>query len=250
MKLVKKWLFPILTCLIVAGAAVLPPYISQVKDEQQFGQVHSSELNVDALPVREPPDLLDRLELYARWCTPTEAIPSSQTSEMDVDLAEQALERLVQAGVIPGYLLRDSVEQAFVNCILLWNPTDSMGNQTPIKFWRVKAYLGDRSLSMDLDSESGLPLHLNLYDPNIAQWLQYKDPDTLPDLAQCYFDLLGLEANLVDAGVVSETVPWERQFTVEGTDLCYRVAFNATTLDISADQSGTSSYGVSNLYDR
>lgn len=250
MKLVKKYLFPILTCLIVAGAAVLPPYISQVRDNKQFGQIHAEELNTDILSIREPPDLLERLELYARWCTPAETIPSFQNPETDVDLAEQALERLVQANVIPGHLFWDSVEQADATRLLLWNPTDSMGSQTPIEFWRVKVYLGDRSLSMDLDSESGLPLHLNLYDPNIAQWLQYKDPDALPDLAQCYFDLLGLEANLVDAGAVSETAPWERQFTVEGTDLCYRVAFNGTTLDISVDQSGTSSYGVSNLHDR
>lgn len=154
MKLIKKWLFPILTCLIIVGAAVLPPYISQVRDSKQFGQIHAEELNADILSAREPPDLLERLELYARWCTPTETIPSFQNPETDVDLAEQALERLVQAGVIPGHLLWDSVEQADATRLLLWNPTDSMGNQTPIEFWRVKVYLGDRSLSMDLDGEA------------------------------------------------------------------------------------------------
>lgn len=250
MKLARKWLFPILTCLIVAGAAVLPPYISQVKDSQQFEQVHSSELNADALPVREAWDLLDRLELYARWYTNAEIIPSFQTPEMDVDLAAQTLEHLVQADVIPGHLLWDPVEQADAKRILLWNPTNSMGIQTPIEFWRVKVYLGDRSLSMDLDGESGLPLHLNLYDPNMAQWLKYKDPGTLPALAECYFDLLGLETHLVEAGVKPETAPWERQFTVEGTELCYRVAFSGTTLDIRLGQSGTNSYDASNSYDR
>ena len=249
MKLVKKWLFPILTCLIVAGAAVLPPYISQVKDGKQFGQVHSSELNADALPVREAWDLLDRLGLYACWYTNSEIIPSFQTPEIDVDLAAQTLEYLVQADVIPGHLLWDPMEQADTKRILLWNPTNSMGNQTPVEFWRVKVYLGNRSLSMDLDGESGLPLHLNLYDPDIAQWLQYKDPAALLELAQCYFDLLGLEASLAEVNPMPGTAPWERRFAVEETELCYRVAFNGTTLDIGLDQSGAGSYDASNPHD-
>ena len=242
MKLVKKWLFPILTCLIVMGAAVLPPYISQLRDEGQFGQIHAEELAADVLPVQEPLDLLERLKLYARWYTNSEIIPSFQIPEMDVDLATQTLEHLAQAGVIPRYLLRDSVEQAYANCILLWNPTDSMGNQTPIKFWRVKVYLGDRSLSMDLDGESGLPLYLNLYDPNMAQWLKYKDPETLPNLAECYFDLLEIEADPEQEDISSDSVPWERQFLIERTDICYRVAFNATVLTIALNQNGTISY--------
>lgn len=240
MKLMKKWLFPILTCLIIVGAAVLPPYISQVKDSEQFGRIHAEELNMDTLPIREPPDLLKRLELYARWRTPAETIPSVQNPEMNVGLTEQALEYLVQTDVIPGHLLWDSVEQADAKRILLWNPTDSMGSQTPIEFWRVKVYLGDRSLSMDLDSETGLPLFLNLYDPDMAQWLNYKDPNTLPDLAKCYFDLLEVEADLVEGDIPLDSAPWERQFLIKGTDICYRFSFNATVLTIDLDQNWTS----------
>ena len=65
MKLIKKWLLPVLTCLIVAGAAVLPPYISQARDDRQFGQVHAEELDAVPLPVYEPPTLMDRIKLYA-----------------------------------------------------------------------------------------------------------------------------------------------------------------------------------------
>ena len=100
MKLVKKWLFPILTWLIVVAAAVLPPYISQVKDGQQFGQIHSSELNADALPIREPPNFLERLELYARWKEQVEPVPFFQNPETDDELstrlAVHALESLVR----------------------------------------------------------------------------------------------------------------------------------------------------------
>ena len=50
-QLVKKWLFPALTCLIVAGAAMLPPLVSQARDVRLLGQVHAELLDADALPV-------------------------------------------------------------------------------------------------------------------------------------------------------------------------------------------------------
>lgn len=236
MKLVKKYLFPILTCLIVAGVAVLPPYISQLRDEGQFGQIHAEELAADVLPAQEPLDLLERLKLYARWRTPSETVPSFQTSETDVDLAALVLEGLVEADVIPSQLLWDSVGQADARRILLWNPTDSMSNQTPVEFWRVNIYLGDGSLSVDLDGDSGRPVCLKLYDPNMAQWLQYKDPNALPNLAECYFDYLELEADSVNGDIPSDHAPWERQFLIRGTDICYRFSFNGTILTIDLDQ--------------
>ena len=241
MKRFKKWLFPILTCLIVAGAAVLPPYLSQLRDAGQFGQIHVEGLAADALPVREPLDLLGRLKLYARWHDPLEAIPSFQTpamEEMDSELAQQALEELARAGVIPEHLLENALEQSDVNRILLWDPIDGIGRQEPVEFWRVTAAFGNGSVWMHLDSESGLPLCLGLYDPNMARWLHYKEPDTLPNLAGCYFDLLGLEARLVETDPISDAAPWSRKFLIEGTDLCYHVSFNATTLAIDLEQDG------------
>ena len=47
MKLVRKWLFPALTCLIVLGAAALPARVSQMRDARQFGQVHTEALEAD-----------------------------------------------------------------------------------------------------------------------------------------------------------------------------------------------------------
>ena len=239
MRVIKKWLFPVLTCLIALGAAVLPPYLSEVRDARQFGQVHTEELSADPLPVREAWDLLDRLELYARWYTNSEIIPSFQTPEMDealnTRLAVQALMSLEQAGVIPGHRL--PVKQASVNRILLWNPADSMDSQTPVEFWKAAGDLGDGSFWVTLDGESGLPLELHLYDPNMAQWLAYKEASTLPHLAEQFFALLGLETNLVDLQLPADNAPWERQFAVAGTGIVYWVSFNATTLDIDMEPS-------------
>ena len=242
MKLVKKWLFPILTCLIVMGAAVLPPYISQIKDNRQFAQIHTSELNADALPVWEGRNLLERLELYARWSTDhSEIIPSFQTvpdseEAENVELAEQtlnqALDHLTQAGVIPAYLLEFPLEHTGITRILLWNPADSMSSQEPLEFWSVTAEFGEDSLWIMVDSESGLPLDLNLYDPNMARWLFYKDPNTLPDLAERFFGLLDLEAEMVETDIPSDAAPWERHFDIKGAEIQYGFFFNATMLDI------------------
>lgn len=237
MKLVKKWLFPILTCLIIIGAAILPPLISQVKDSQQFAQIHISELNADALPVREGRNQLERLELCARWHTNSEIIPSFQIPVLEVDLAdtelaEQALNFLTQADVIPARLLLSPMERISMDRILLWDTKDSMSSQEPVEFWRVTADFGNCHIWMTVDSESGLPLTLSLSDPNMAQWLLYKDPDTLPNMAERYFDLLDLEAGLVETGILSDATPWERYFIIEGTEVRYGFVFNATQLTI------------------
>ena len=246
MKLVSKWLFPVLTCLIIMGAVVLPPYISHIRDDRQFfGQIHTSELDAEALPVWEGWDLLERLELYARWHTMSDVIPSFQTApeseepEM-VELAErvldQALNRLIQAGVIPSRLSAYPLERAGITRILLWDPVDSMRSREAVEFWSVTADWGEGSLWITVDSESGLPLVLSIYDPDMAQWLSDKDPDTLPNLAERFFDLLGLEAEMTETDIPSDAVLWNRHFAIEGTRIRYWVAFSspdATILDIS-----------------
>ena len=246
MKLMKKYLFPILTCLIVAGAVVLPPYISHIRDEQQFfGQIHTSELDAEALPVREGRNLLERMKLYARWSTDQsgdrEIIPSLQTELADeesenMELAEQILNRaldyLTQAGVLPAYLFEFPFENTVINRVLLWD-TDSMNSRNSAEYWSLEADFGDRHLWIIIDSESGLPLKFSISDPNMAQWLAYKDPDTLPDLAERFFDLLDLYVEMEETDIPSDVSPWERYFDIRGTAIRYRFSFNATILDIS-----------------
>ena len=238
MKLMKKWLFPIFTCLIAIGAVILPPFISLVKDNRQFAQIQTSELNADVLPVWEGRNQLERLELYVRWSTDhSEIIPSFQTVLADEDsrneeLAEQALNRLIQAGVLPAYLFEFPLEYISMNRILLWDPADSISSQEPVEFWRITAGFENGSLWMTVDGESGLPLTLSLSDPNMAQWLPYKDPETLPNMAEHYFDLLDLEAEPLETDVPSDAAPWERYFVIKGTEVQYGLVFNATLLTI------------------
>ena len=256
MKLVKKWLFPILTCLIVAGAVVLPPYISHIRDNRQFfGQIHTSELDAEALPVWEGRDLLERLELYARWHTdPSEIIPSFQApieaelvySLAYIGLAEQALDHLAQADIIPAHFLQYPLELIKMDRILLWDPTENMGSQEPVQFWKVTAYLNKVFLWITIDGESGLPLEMSLSDPDMARWLSYKDPDALPGLAERFFDIWELKSELVQTLLPLDAAPWEWRFVTEGTEIQYWFSLNPTTLTISLGQSDTPSHIVLN----
>lgn len=254
MKLMKKWLFPVLTCLIVVGAAVLPQRVSQARDARQFGQVHTEELEAETLPAYEPPSLLERMELYARWSVRAETIPSFQTpamyeenSQETQDLARQALDRLAQAEVIPSKLLSSDLAITSMDHILLWDPAVSIAHQDPVEFWAIMADFGEGSFWARLDGESGLLLEISLYDPNMARWLTYKDPNTLPELAGRFFGLLELEHTETDAPAAE--APWERMYRVEGSEIIYRLSFNATMLNISLEYNGANQSGGSSGYD-
>ncbi len=259
MRLAKKWLFPLLTCLVVLGSVALPRRISEARDAKQLGQIHTEDLAEEDLPVYEPPSLMDRLELYARWCTPSETIPSFQSPAILYDedpgqcenLVRQALERLAQAEVIPSHFLSSTLTITSLNRILLWDPAVSAGRQEPMEFWSVMADLGDGSFWMRLDGESGLPLTWSLYDPNMARWLPYKDPQALPSLAERYFALLDLEA--AEVGASGDTALWERHFSTADTGITYEISFNATMLNIQVtwDTTGPiSNFDHSSGFDR
>lgn len=215
MKLVKKWLLPVLICLAVAEAAVLPPHLSLIRDHQQFRQVHIEELAADSLPIRETPTLPERLALYVSWMDDEKVVPSFQSPGEEgqaqaKELIRAALERLAQAGVIPEKLLVDKAadpEIAFWTYFLLWNPESSIAGQAPVGFWRVTADLGDCPVQLDIDQESGLPVRLSLYDLELAQWLAWKDTAAQAAVGRGFLSLLGLEVeearpDAVDPGSV------------------------------------------------
>lgn len=227
MKYVKQWLIPVLTCLIVAGAAVLPPYLSQLRDVKQFGQIHTEGLAADGLPVREEPDLAARLALYVRWNDNKEIIPSFQSPESDwkgqaEELIQAALERLTQAGVIPEKLLvgkAATLEITSWTYVLLWDPDVGVAGQNPIGFWRITAELGERSMWMDIDQESGLPAQLGFYDPAMTRWMPWEDRTARAAALEGFLSMLGL------AGEEVNPVPFDPnciRYRVADCDFCYQ----------------------------
>lgn len=228
MKLLRKWLFPALTCLIVIGAAVLPPRLSQARDAREFGQVHAEALEAEELPVYEPPSLLDRLKLFVRWSSGVETIPSFQSREEQyVEKAKQvtweALEQLVDGGLIPDYLA-EGLELTSWSYVLLWDTESSIADQAPTIIWRVSADFGDKAwmatLWMDVDAESGLPLTLDVYDSDINQWLPY-EADAFQQWTDQYLALLGLDVELVDVTGPKENGGLALDYDIRDTNFGY-----------------------------
>lgn len=209
MKLVKKWLFPALTCLIVAGAAALPPLISQARDARQFGQVHTEELAADSLPAYEPPSLADRLELYIRWRDSEWAVPSVRSPEEN---DEHQAEELIRAGLerlVEGDVFSDDARTLWTerylpdlhisswSYVLLWDLEDGVVQRKPYAIWELAAVMDTCTVWMALDTESGLPLYFDIYNSDLVQWISPKDPEALPSMAERFLTLLGLEAEPV-----------------------------------------------------
>lgn len=209
MKPVRKWLLPALTCLIVVGAAILPPQVSRLRDLRQFGQVHTEALEADNLPVYEPPSLTDRLELYLRWRDSEWAVPSVRSPEEErEDQAEKliraGLERLVEGDVFSADARTLWAERYLPDLhisswsyVLLWDMEDGVVPQEPCAIWELTAVMDTCTVGLALDAESGLPLYFDIYDSNLVQWISSKDPEALPSMAERFLALLGLEGERV-----------------------------------------------------
>lgn len=252
MKLVKKWLFPVLTCLLVAGAALLPQGVSEARDAKQFGAVHAETMAADRLPVQdqEPPSLTDRIDLYLRWLGLQEAIPSFRTpasiSEQEAaEMAGVVLDMLISGQVLSEQVLMDEetgdlrrLEVTYCYYILIWDPEKGAAQQEPHAIWELSADLGSSSgsLWMTLDAETGLPLYIQLYDPNMDQWLSPKDPGALPTAAENFFDLLGLEGDPVILSTLDNgSGIGQCVYRVKGTDFYYRFDHTGMMLNISPE---------------
>lgn len=245
MKPVKKWLFPVLTCLIVAGAAVLPPRISEARDTRQFGQIHAEELAADGLPVREPPSLADRLTLYSYRLSIEHPVLSfedytyfEQFPQEKAELMQSVEDMLIEAGLIPRWVFE---EDSFVNLtayrILLWDPAGDGPVREPATFfsftWANYDKLHNKLLVVDVDQETGLPISFSIFDTNISQWLPY-EIEPARALSDKYFNLLGMEVREVDTGEPPEV--WrDVLYDLVGTTIRYQVRHLMTEVTIEPD---------------
>lgn len=208
MKVLRRWFFPCLACLIVLGAALLPARISEARDAAQLGQVHAEELEADSLSLRDPPDLLDRIALYARWYSHRDPILSFQDAVYEYSTAEdsialEAQNLLTESGVLPRILFReDPFDYVLVTRLMLWNPEDGAAAQGPAIFWDITwqqhfSQSHQKSIHAVIDAETRLPIYLRVKDTNMSQWLPYRTRD-LRARSEQFFTLLGLEVQVAD----------------------------------------------------
>lgn len=245
MKLLKKWLFPALTCLIVAGAAVLPPQISHARDARQFGQPHAEELAVDTLPAYEPPDLVDRLLLCSRRNYAEHPVLSfddyfyfEDFPQAKAELMQSVEDILTEAGLIPEWVFREEPFTALdASRLLLLDPAKDSPIQETITFhilsWANYDKTHNKHLTVYLDAESGLPIYLSIFDTNISQWLPY-ERESLQALAGRFFDLLGMDAQELGTG---DNEAWHAfVYVLTGTEVRYNVTRTPTAVTIEVDQ--------------
>ena len=247
MKFVKKWLFPFLTCLIAAGAAVLPPYISRIQDAKQFGQVHAEALEADSLPAREDPTLLDRMELFVQYSMVQPILSFRDAAYFEDsegrELANVTQELLTGAGVFPNWLFREEpFDQVTAGRVLLWDPAGKGTVQEVSVFWELHwSYYSNKnhqkSIELTLDAETGLPIHLFVDDTNMSQWLPYETRD-LRALAKRFFDLLGVEVQEVEPSGPWYVPSLNLSYAVVGTSMRFHISRAPTSLviQLSADR--------------
>ncbi|MBD5084145.1 MAG: hypothetical protein HDT33_03530 [Clostridiales bacterium] len=262
MKLVKKWLFPVLTCLIVAGAAVLPARVSQARDARQFGQIHTEELKADALPVYAPLSLADRMVLFTdRYSAQHPILSSDEGAYADtltkLQQAQMVQELLTGSGIVPEWVFEDfdPYEHLTVSRLLLWDPAEGAAAQEPSVFylfhWTYYTTPHNKSLTVNVDGETGLPIEVIVFDTNMSQWFPY-GWDELHDMANRYFEMMGLVDGL-DIEPMEPAEPDSKNYlalyySVIGTNLHYSVSRNPTSLGISLELNQNET-DFSGLYD-
>ncbi|MDE7389458.1 MAG: hypothetical protein K2M82_00725 [Lachnospiraceae bacterium] len=138
MKIFKKWLLPVLTCLIAAVAILLPPHISETKDTRLLNGIHTETLAEDRSSLQES-SLSQRIELLYLWTKGdkidalTQRFSEDEMNTNILPVAETALNDLFQevpamADVIPSMpeittgsrlFLRDTASGLSANMLLL-----------------------------------------------------------------------------------------------------------------------------------
>ncbi len=244
MRRLKKWLLPALTCLIVAGAAVLPPYLSRLGDQRLFGQIHTEELAADSFPVREPLTFRERLALYAGQYDSAHPVLSFRDNgyfeePKDKELVEAAMKQLMEAGIVSDWVFRETAfDDVAAARLLLWDPAGE-GVQEPSAYWDVEwNYHSDKrrqaSVSLVLDAETGLPIHLYIGDTNMSQWLPY-DTDALGAWAGRFLALLGLEFREVESAYPMFDPSLNLRYAVAESPVHFLVSRGPTSLTIQPE---------------
>lgn len=200
----KNWLFPLLTCLIALGLALLPLRLSIREDSRLTGVVHSEELREDSNFPAKVPELPGRIRLLAQ----SQSIPDALTI-MDKTLENAALEeaaaqsirelqRLTDAGILPEKLT-GSLDEFSGSRLYLRNQSDL----SSASFLNINAYNVDSGAYfwLVLDGETGKLLSLEL---NGWAMGKFSEANSL-EIGRLFLDGLGLTytEKIYEKGIIS-----------------------------------------------
>ena len=209
----KNGLFPLLTCLTVAGLTLLPLRLSVLEDRRLTGVVHSEELGEDSSFPARTPDLPGRLWLLAQrnslpeHLTIVEQILEREELDRTAALALAGLRELEESGVLPEGLTGD-IEGFSGSRMFLRDQSDL----SSASFVEISTYAQKTAdyLRLCLDGESGRILSLEVYSILLAKNLT--DAETV---GQTFLDGLGCACEFW------ESYGGEAVFRVPGTSVLY-----------------------------
>lgn len=170
MRGIKSALFVLLTCLVVAGAALVPPQLSLLRDRGLISSVHVEELTGDNNFSVWFPGQAERIELALCWqldlrnvSAVAQDINEGEWSQAE-DAAFTELGQLVWEGILPVYPNLAFVFLISAQRASVWTE----GNLGGAGFLLVDLYAEDANwtLSMLLDEESGRAIQLEFYAPD------------------------------------------------------------------------------------
>lgn len=197
MKRLDRWLLPILTCLVVLVAVLLPQRLSRWRDEAVLNGPHTEELKTEnELPTQSLP-LEERMMLMARYDEDMDAM-TAMVQELEQDggmeaLMRTELERLCESGILPWETLPEDLSPFLSRRLYLRAPEEIWG----ASFLVMEGYSkeDDVSLSLALDEETGYALRLELYSPALRKFVG--EP---VNIGTVFLDRLGVESECAGYG--------------------------------------------------
>ncbi len=171
MRILKVWILPCLTALVVLASAVLPQWLSRLGDQRLLGSVHTEEMAAENGLAFRTPDLLERLEMATAWSydTGTLSVFTQEVSDESGELAEQVLAELrslADSGVLPEELVLD--ETPNIQGLRVFLRDRETGLST--SFWCLDGKGTDMALYIVLDVESGHAVRLDFSHPALRKY--------------------------------------------------------------------------------
>lgn len=220
MKLLKKLILPVLTCLTVLAAVLLPPRISQAGDARLMGQIHAENVKVE--DYSEPATLAQRIDLLARWTAGDKTLTGitqmlysdlSMTVSLQ-DRAQMALWDLTEALPLLGKDLwtASGMDQVKASSLLLRDPASGLSANLYQIQWEAWSSGDDnnqgkkQSISLILDEETNLILSLttegHLMDASptydkASKFNEEQAAQSFEKLGYAYLDYLRVEGDIV-----------------------------------------------------
>lgn len=213
MRILRRYLLPLLTALVVAAAILLPPYLSRLGDQKRMNEIHTETISGDRLSVKST-TLRERIYLLYRWQNGeleaiTQPLSTYELQTKIQPMVYQSVDALYQAvphlaGVLEG----------------IWAPDGITGNRLLLRdvyhglIASVLQLRGSRQAALVIDEQTGLVLSLTLGGDDQGP-LEPMDAYGTATCALEYVYYLGLSGATLNGGEM-ETV-----FNLSGTNVYY-----------------------------